>query len=431
MQSEEWGVPKARLWTDDRGRLNVVGQGVLMRAGTRVRRKRRMIVPKGDPELGAEIVRQLNVQFAMGDASWLEGQTDPEPKPVRPSTLSEWAPLWLQSCAPPVIGQRTWYNYSIHVRDLVERLGQRSLGSIDTAEVLHLRSALESSRGKRGAPLSRTTVKDRLGVLAMMLRDARIEGLIATNPLADPLPRRRTKRGTGTQRVRRVQFLPFEASELAALLRVLGAPAAPVQKVYYPPTEMLLLTGLRWGEVAGVLWDDISWKGRRVNIRRAVVRGQDDPTEPTKTGAQWEIELRAPLEHLLQTQRTRSYLGRVDGRVFPGRRGSVMSYHEWRKRGWIPALRAAKVSPREGDAQKALRKSYVTAALICGENAKRISETLGHANPRMILEKYDAFLGPESWPEADEVAMLRQIYGWGNVRPEGSHVAPRGSHRRS
>ncbi len=148
---------------------------------------------------------------------------------------------------------------------------------------------------------------------------------------------------------------------------------------------MMLLMGLRWGEVVGVLWDDISWTGQHVRIQRAVVRGEDNPNEPTKTGAEWSIVLRPPLLQLLREQKARTYLGRADGRVFPGLHGPVMSYPEWLKRGWTEAIRRAGVSPREGDAQKVLRKSYVTSSLICGRNLKLLSEELGHATTRMVM----------------------------------------------
>lgn len=125
----------------------------------------------------------------------------------------------------------------------------------------------------------------------------------------------------------------------------------------FPPTEMMLLTGLRWGEAVGILWSDVSWAGSRVHIRRAVVRGEDDLNEPTKTAAKWSIVLSQPLGALLRTQQERTPTGRSEDRVFPGLRGGPVSYPEWLLRGWRVAIRRAGVSPRDGDAQKALRRS--------------------------------------------------------------------------
>ena len=80
----------------------------------------------------------------------------------------------------------------------------------------------------------------------------------------------------------------------------------------------MLLTGLRWGEVCGLLWSDVSWTGGQIHVRRALVRGEDNPEEPTKTAALWSIPIRAPISDLLIRQQARSRVGRAEGRVSPG-----------------------------------------------------------------------------------------------------------------
>ena len=394
-------MAKAAIWWDPRGRLNVVARATLDGKAL----KRRRIVAQNDETLAQDIVRQLNLQFAMGDLSWLLDGQRPRTKSSNP-TLSEWAEIWLERCRPPVIGRRTWENYAIAKRDLVKRLGDRRLASIDPKALLGLRDELERSG------LSQATIVDRLGVLRMIFQDARLHcAAIASSPFDVGLPRRRTKK-SARARSRHVQFRPFVAKELEALLKELRAPRDARDQVYYPATELLLLTGLRWGEGVGILWSDISWTGARVNIRRAVVRGEDDPDEPTKTGVEWTILLREPLEDLLRRQRLRTQVGRSEGRVFTGPRGGPMSYHEWRKRGWLRPIQRAKISPREGDAQKALRRSYITSALISGRYAKAVSEELGHRTTRMLTDVYDSFLGPSGWPDSAEIGRLRALYGW-------------------
>ena len=83
------------------------------------------------------------------------------------------------------------------------------------------------------------------------------------------------------------------------------------------------------------------------------------------------------------------------------------------------------MSPREGDAQKALRRSYITGALVCGRNPKLVAAELGHATSHMVVSNYDSFLDPRTWPEAEEIERLRAIYGWGTVEGR-STVAPPG-----
>jgi hypothetical protein len=70
------------------------------------------------------------------------------------------------------------------------------------------------------------------------------------------------------------------------------------------------------------------------------------------------------------------------------------------------------VNPRDGDAQKALRRTYITSALVCGRNPKLVAAELGHATSHMVVSNYDSFLDPRTWPDEKEVAKLRAIYGW-------------------
>jgi hypothetical protein len=82
-------------------------------------------------------------------------------------------------------------------------------------------------------------------------------------------------------------------------------------------------------------------------------------------------------------------------------------------------LERAKVSPREGDAQKALRRSYITSALVCDRNPKLVAAELGHATSHKVVSNYDSFLDPKNWPDVEETRQLRRIYGW-----EARRMAP-------
>ncbi len=108
------------------------------------------------------------------------------------------------------------------------------------------------------------------------------------------------------------------------------------------------------------------------------------------------IRIRRPVEELPFRQRQRSYVGREGSWVFPNSKGGHLNYRNWLERGWPQALERARVKPREGDAQKALRRSYITSALICGRNPKLVASEVGHTTARMVLETYDSFIDPAS-----------------------------------
>ena len=127
-------VARARKWVDDRGRLRIVAQGTV--AGRRRRRTR--IIPGNDQELADEVVKQLNVKFALGDYSFLlEGGIERhEPKqasrPPSQTTFSDWARQWLEENQPPVIGQGTYDNYRSMLRGLSRRFGELPINSLES-----------------------------------------------------------------------------------------------------------------------------------------------------------------------------------------------------------------------------------------------------------------------------------------------------------
>lgn len=79
-----------------------------------------------------------------------------------------------------------------------------------------------------------------------------------SSPLDVPLPRRHTKRQRRELRSKRVTFRPLDAAELRRLAEVLYAPTDDGERRYFPLTVFLLLTGLRYGEAAGLRWSDVS-----------------------------------------------------------------------------------------------------------------------------------------------------------------------------
>ena len=112
----------------------------------------------------------------------------------------------------------------------------------------------------------------------------------------------------------------------------------------------------------------------------------------------WSIVIRPPLTDLLQRQRALSYVGREESWIFPTNEGNAVLYSNWYKRGWLRVLKRANVQAREKDAQKALRRSYITSSLVCGRNPKLVAADLGHPTARMVTDNYDSFLDPALCP---------------------------------
>ena len=110
--------------------------------------------------------------------------------------------------------------------------------------------------------------------------------------------------------------------------------------------------------------------------------------------------------------------------MFPNTAGRPIHYSNWLQRGWAAVLERAGVRPRNGDAQKALRRTYVTSSLVCGRNPNAVAGDLSHATARMVTEVYDSFLDPASWPGEAEQARLIEIYGWADVERRAPQAHP-------
>jgi integrase len=375
-------------------------------------------MPGNDAELAAETVRELNRRFALGDLSWFEESThrSRRRRSARAPTLADWSQRWLER-ARGEIGEHTWRTYRTEANDLERRFGDRRLDQITVADLIDLRRDLK--RLER----SERTIRNRLAFLRLLIRDARPTGLVDANPFDVPLPRGRTKHDLQQHQTKRVTFRPLPAAELDRVLEVLRSPRDAMERMWFPLTELLLLTGLRWGEGAGLRWPDVSERDGLVHVQRTIARG--GRVEPTMTGASWTIPARSPLADLLRRQRAISYVGRTDSWIFPNHAGGPLDYQNWRHRGWKRVLERSQVSPREGDAQNALRRSYITGALVCGRNPKLVAAELGHATSHMVVSNYDSFLDPRTWPEAEEIEKLRAIYGWKAVEDRFT-MAPHG-----
>lgn len=417
-------LARARIGRNARGELTVFATASV--GGARLRRKRR--IAGDDEELAAEVARQLNARFILGDLSFFD---DPEPATERAARhpFADVAKTWLESVRPPELEESTWRTYRTQRDRLVGALGALDVAEIGPGVITRLRQQMQHEK------LAERTITTRLSVLRLVLVYAVREGLLERLPLDAARPPR-TKRRRAAQRSKRVTFAPLNAGELAALLKHLRAPRNESEALGFSLTEALLLTGLRWAEVAAWTWPDVSVAGGRVHVGRAIPKhgrlevGALDAAPPTKTGAAWSIPLRRPLAKLLARQRQRSFVGRTDRWVFPAPEGAHQLYANWLRRVWRPLLARAKVAPRERDAQKALRRTWITSALVCGRNPKEISAEVGHTTARMVLKVYDSFLDPTAWPKERERAKLAALYGWELESPpgdRGTQVAPSGT----
>jgi integrase len=198
-------------------------------------------------------------------------------------------------------------------------------------------------------------------------------------------------------------MLTFSAAQAETFLN--GAEAA--KSPYYPFFVLMLHTGMRPGELAGLKWSD--WDGSTLRVVRSLKQersGQPRILGPTKTGKPKVIPLGTRSRAALQVQRRLQAAQRLlmgsaysdEGFVFTNEVGRPIEFANIRERHFKPLLVALGLPPiRLYD----LRHTCASLLLAAGENVKVVSERLGHVNATVTMNVY-AHVLPGMQAEASE-----------------------------
>ena len=164
-------------------------------------------------------------------------------------TLGEWLGEWLRQ------GEGRWRPSTLRRRrqalaPVLGELGQVRLSRLSPLHVLRaLASLRERGVGSRTVQLAHAT-------LHTALEEAREMGLLADNPCS---------------RVPRPRHEPREARDWTLEdMRAFLASALGDGRPLALGLALMLLTGLRPGEMLGLRWEDVDWDGEALRVRRSI-----------------------------------------------------------------------------------------------------------------------------------------------------------------
>jgi integrase len=152
---------------------------------------------------------------------------------------------------------------------------------------------------------------------------------------------------------------------------------------------LCLYTGIRIGEVCGLMWQDIDFECRLVHIRRTMQRIQDDDGGDKKTKIAFlppkslTSARSIPLpEFLLEFLKERR--DTAEGNYIISLKGEPVEPRtlQYRFKNLLEAAGVKEVNFH------ATRHTFATRALENGFDVKSLSEILGHASPTVTLNKY-------------------------------------------
>lgn len=313
------------------------------------------------------------------EARWrLEALNPPDPEPqleTKRAAFSGFARHWLDTYCGPSLKPTTLRSYERACRlYLVPFFGSAWLRHID-AERVEMFKAWMLRR-----ELAAKTINNVLGVLSSLFEVAVTWGYAERNPVA------------GVKALRlppaEVTFYTQEDGDrfLATCLRV--------RPQWHALFATALRTGMRQGELFGLLWSDLDLDNARVRVRRSHSEGTE--TTP-KSGHARTVPLPSDLVDILR-RHPRHISSPL---VFPAASGRhLKNSGVWKRLRYVQ-----RVAALEEISFHDLRHSYASQLVMAGVPLKAVQEYLGHADIQTTM-RY-AHLSPKARADFVEVLAVK------------------------
>ena len=296
-------------------------------------------------------------------------------------TLGEWLDRWLEERVAPSVRESTLESYRYHIRHHIKpRLGSKPIGKITADDVQKLYREIQNCGRIQEDPvwghaLSGSTVRRLHGVFHMAMDAAVRAHLIPKNPTEGiTLPKKET--------------VPKQVLNDAQLERFIKEiQSDPIWHDFFY-TE--LTTGLRQGEICGLMWSDFDEAHGTLSVRRTlhIQKGGRLVTGETKTGTGKRTITLPPSTAGLLAQRKKSSYSQW---IFPNPlrpeqpASPNAAYNHLKtllKKAGLPSIRFHD-----------LRHTFATHALASGVDAKTLSGILGHTQASFTLDTYTHVTG--------------------------------------
>lgn len=350
-----------------------------------------------DPGTGKQVQRSITGKTQKEVAQKLKAATAAIDSGIyiapNKQTVGQWLDAWITTYCNSV-KPRTIEIYNTVIRVHIKpALGAVRLEALNTQTIQAFYNTLAKegrevrTKDKKGKitvtkePLSAKSIKNIHGVLHRSLQQAVLLGYLRFNPSeACTLPRAEKK-----------ELRPLDDEEIALFLTA----------IRNTPQETLLtvtlFTGMREGEVLGLMWDCVDFDTGTITINKQLQHYRDDPGNafrivPTKntkgrtiTPAPSVMAL-LPRHFALQAswQLRAGPMWEHSGLVFTDELGHHLTpsivYRSFKK----AVTQIGRPDARFHD----LRHSYAVAAILAGDDIKTVQDNLGHATAAFTLDVY-------------------------------------------
>ena len=304
---------------------------------------------------------------------------------VAPCKLSvaEWMAVWAQDYLVGIKAS-TAYLYKRTIELYIEpHLGHIRLDTLNAHTVQHFYNELAKPSKPDAAPLSAKSIKNIHGVLHKALQQAVLLNYIRYNPTtACVLPK-----------IVKKEIHPLTDQQTAQLLNLLKG------SKYEIPLTVDLFTGLREGELLGLIWDCVDFEKGTIlvnkQLRRSQRKGGTYYFSPPKNNKSRTITPAPYVMKLLQAQKVQQARQRLmagpawedSGLVFTNEFGRYISYRAIFDSFKRIVKRIGLPDARIHD----LRHTYAVNCIRAGDDIKTVQSNLGHATAAFTLDVYGHF----------------------------------------
>jgi len=289
--------------------------------------------------------------------------------PTVKAYLEDWLKTYAEvHCKPSTAAD---YRQAVNLH-LVPALGDRRLHEVTRADIKRLIATLVTKG------LKKQTIHNILSPLKEAYNHAMDDGVVGSNPVA------RTGRFTRSSEDRRTHIAPLTGEEVRA---VLGAAQEKGAMTAYPILLCAVRTGMREGELIGLQWEHVDFRGGFIEVRQAVVRRQ---VTTTKTHKIRRVDLSPQLHAALHRLKEIQELEAMAKGQAPSP-GAFLSHtgKRWAdqtlRRAFVGCLQKAEIRKvRFHD----LRHTFASLLIQQGANPKYIQEQLGHGSIQVTMDIY-------------------------------------------
>lgn len=294
-------------------------------------------------------------------------------------TVNEWLDIWLKDYQIGV-KDSTAYLYERQAKlYLRPALGNIPLETLKAHTIQRLYNSLSQEHDGQPA-LSVKTIKNIHGVLHKALQQAVLLNYIRYNPTtACVLPK-----------IVKKEIHPLTDQQTAQLLNLLKG------SKYEIPLTIDLFTGLREGELLGLMWDCVDFEKGTIlinkQLRRSQRKGGTYYFSPSKNNKSRTLTPAPYVMKLLQAQKVQQAKQRLmagpawedSGLVFTNEFGRYVSYRAIFDSFKRIVRNIGALATRFHD----LRHTFAVASIKSGNDIKTVQKNLGHATAAFTLDVY-------------------------------------------